>query len=69
MLLGLCLLNLTQSSQKEKGRVLDVETTVKAVKNIRMHVSLENLCRLSLLANGWKDEKRKFMFENFDIFR
>ena len=68
MLLGLCLLNLIQSSQKEKGRVPGVETTVKAAKNIRMYVSLENQRRLSLLANGRKDEKRKFMFENFNIF-
>ena len=67
MLLGLGLLNLIQSSQKERGRVSDVETTVKAAKNIRMHVSLEIQCRLSLLANGRKDGKRKFMFENFDI--
>lgn len=38
-------------------KVLEVETTIKAAKEIRMRVSLENQVRPTLPANGQKDEK------------
>ena len=68
-----CLLNIEPNLknivlQNKKGRVLEDELTFKAVKKIRMHVSLENQCHPSLLASGEKDEKSKFMLYNLIFY-
>ena len=67
-----CLLNIEPNLknivlQNKKGRVLDDELTFKAVKKIRMRVSLENQCRPSLLASGEKGKRRRFMLVQLNI--